>query len=78
MRLGKLSGKKYDDGKPPMALLPGGALLEVARVLRFGAGKYKPRYDVAVGNVRIQLKADVATFEVQFDFSTGLAPAEVK
>lgn len=33
-------GKKYDDGKPKMHLLPPKALLEVARVLTFGADKY--------------------------------------
>ena len=33
-------GKKYDNGKPKMHLLPPKALLEVARVLTFGADKY--------------------------------------
>ena len=33
-------GKKYDSGKAKMHLLPPKALLEVARVLTFGADKY--------------------------------------
>ncbi len=33
-------GLKYDDGKPPMALLDNGFLTEVANVLGFGAAKY--------------------------------------
>jgi hypothetical protein len=36
----KLEGKKHDGGKPPMALLSGAALVEVAKVLEFGAKKY--------------------------------------
>jgi hypothetical protein len=40
-------------------------------------GKSPPWYDVAVGDFRIRVDAQVVTFEVQFDFSTGLAPAEV-
>lgn len=35
-----LKGKKYDQGKPPMALLPPEAMNEIARVLGFGANKY--------------------------------------
>ncbi len=35
------SGLKYDDGKAPMGLLPWQALTEVARVLGFGAKKYR-------------------------------------
>lgn len=35
-------GKKFDTGKPPMALLSGVALLEIAKVLEFGAKKYAP------------------------------------
>lgn len=34
------TGKKHDGGKPPMALLSGAALVEVAKVLEFGAKKY--------------------------------------
>jgi hypothetical protein len=33
-------GKKSDTGKPPMALLSGAALAEVAKVLDFGQKKY--------------------------------------
>lgn len=33
-------GRKFDAGKPPMDLLPYGALIEVAKVLGFGAKKY--------------------------------------
>lgn len=33
-------GKKFDTGKPPMSLLSGAALTEVAKVLEFGAKKY--------------------------------------
>lgn len=36
-------GLKYDSDKPPMALLPGVALLAVARVMGHGAEKYSPR-----------------------------------
>ncbi len=35
-----MEGVKHDSGKPPMALLSGSALLEIARVLDFGQGKY--------------------------------------
>lgn len=35
-------GLKYDEGKPRMWLLPFQALVEVARVLTFGAFKYVP------------------------------------
>jgi len=35
-------GTKHDQGKPPMGLLPGLALVEVAKVLEFGAKKYSP------------------------------------
>lgn len=37
------AGKKNDQGKPRMDLLPMDALLEVARVLAFGAKKYGDR-----------------------------------
>jgi hypothetical protein len=33
-------GLKFDDGKPPMSLLPFDALEEVAKVLAYGATKY--------------------------------------
>ncbi len=36
----QLTGKKADNGKPAMALLSGTALLEIAKVLTFGAQKY--------------------------------------
>jgi hypothetical protein len=35
-------GKKYDGGKPRMDLLPPNAIMEVAKVLAFGAEKYAP------------------------------------
>ena len=35
-----LKGKKYDQGKPRMDLLPPRALNEVAQVFGYGAGKY--------------------------------------
>jgi hypothetical protein len=35
-------GVKYDAGKPRMDLLPPRALIEVAKVLAFGAQKYAP------------------------------------
>jgi len=35
-----MQGKKYDDGKAPMGLLPRVALLDTAKVLAFGAAKY--------------------------------------
>jgi hypothetical protein len=36
-----LSGTKHDSGKPPMELLPGDALVEISKVLGFGAQKYE-------------------------------------
>lgn len=36
------TGKKHDDGKPPLALLSSSALIEIAKVLDFGAKKYDP------------------------------------
>lgn len=36
------TGVKYDNGKPQYSLLPAQALLEVVKVLTFGAGKYAP------------------------------------
>lgn len=33
-------GKKFDEGKPPLGLLSREALVQVARVLAFGAAKY--------------------------------------
>jgi hypothetical protein len=33
-------GTKHDTGKPPLALLSGAALTEVAKVLEFGSRKY--------------------------------------
>lgn len=35
-------GKKYDNGKPEMYLLPPLAISEVAKVLTYGAKKYSP------------------------------------
>lgn len=35
-----MGGKKFDEEKPRMDLLPSEALLEVAKVLTFGAKKY--------------------------------------
>ena len=34
------TGVKFDAGKPPLALLSGAALTEVAKVLEFGSRKY--------------------------------------
>jgi hypothetical protein len=42
-------GRKYDSGKPRVSLLPVGPLLEVCRVLTYGAEKYTLRD--ASGNV---------------------------
>lgn len=39
-QLDKTIGKKHDGGKPPMALLSGAALTEIAKVLEFGSKKY--------------------------------------
>lgn len=36
-----VAGVKHDEGKPPLSLLPFGALEEVARVLAYGAKKYQ-------------------------------------
>lgn len=35
-----LKGKKFDEGKPPLNLIPGKPMLEIAKVLAFGKGKY--------------------------------------
>ena len=35
-------GQKHDSGKPMMSLVPPAALLEVAKVMTFGANKYSP------------------------------------
>ena len=37
------NGVRYDEGKPRMDLLPGDALVEIAKVLTHGANKYSPR-----------------------------------
>jgi len=42
MRTGDTLGEKKDFGKPRMSLLPFDALMEVAKVLEFGAQKYSP------------------------------------
>lgn len=36
----KLTGKKHDGGKAPIALISSSFIFEVAKVLEFGAGKY--------------------------------------
>lgn len=36
----QLGGKKLDDGKAPLALLPGASLVEIAKVLEYGSRKY--------------------------------------
>lgn len=36
-----LEGTKFDEGKPPMELIPYPAISAIAKVLAFGAGKYK-------------------------------------
>lgn len=38
----KLTGKKHDGGKAPIALISSTFIFEVAKVLQFGAGKYDP------------------------------------
>ena len=50
----------------------------VRRGLPVVDGEGPPWYNVAVSDVRIHLKADVATFEIGCDFSTGLVPAGAK
>lgn len=39
----RMEGRKDDQGKPRMELLPGDALNEIAKVLTFGAAKYEDR-----------------------------------
>lgn len=39
----RMEGRKDDQGKPRMELLPGDALNEIAKVLSFGAAKYTSR-----------------------------------
>jgi hypothetical protein len=36
-------GVRYDEGKPRMDLIPGDALIEIAKVLSYGAAKYSDR-----------------------------------
>lgn len=36
----KLTGQKFDGGKPRMELLPTAPMMEIAKVLTFGAEKY--------------------------------------
>jgi hypothetical protein len=43
-----MNGKKFDSGKPMVSLIPTGPLLEVAKVLTYGAQKYDP-YNWAKG-----------------------------
>lgn len=35
-----VEGKKYDEGKPPLGMIPYEALIEEARVMAYGAQKY--------------------------------------
>lgn len=37
-----MQGKKNDQGKPMLSLIPTGPLLEVGKVLTYGAAKYDP------------------------------------
>jgi hypothetical protein len=37
-----MSGKKYDQGKPQMSLISSTALVELAKVMSYGSGKYQP------------------------------------
>lgn len=53
-------GKKYDDGKPMMELIPPHAELELAKVLTFGAIKYEPDRVK-----RLMLKAACITWRTQ-------------
>lgn len=46
--MAKNSGAKNDKSKPPVDLLPSWPLVEIAKVLGFGAGKYS-RYNWAEG-----------------------------
>ena len=39
-QIDRLTGQKHDGGKPPMALLSPAALMEMSKVLAFGADKY--------------------------------------
>jgi len=43
-----MKGKKFDNGKPSLGLVPGIAITEIAKVLDFGAKKYD-RYNWAKG-----------------------------
>ena len=42
MKVSKVGGKKLDQGKPRLELLPSKALESIAQVLNFGAVKYDP------------------------------------
>lgn len=35
-----MSGKKFDNGKPPVSLIPPQSILEISKVLGFGENKY--------------------------------------
>jgi hypothetical protein len=50
-------GVKYDSNKPRMDLLPPRALLEVAKVLSFGAAKYAPGNWKRVDNLQARYTA---------------------
>ncbi len=72
------TGKKFDSGKPRMDLLPMDALLEVAKVLAFGAKKYGDRnWEKGLDVQRLraaQLRHDAATEMGQaIDEESGLS-----
>lgn len=60
-----MEGKKFDQNKPRMDLLPMDALLEVAKVLTFGATKYGDRnWELGIDPQRLraaQMRHDAAT-----------------
>jgi hypothetical protein len=45
-----MNGTKHDQGKPQFRLIPQHALLEVAKVMTFGAQKYEPNNWMMVQN----------------------------
>lgn len=63
-----MNGRKFDKGKVPLDLLPKAALIEVAKVLDFGARKYAP-YNWAKGMAYSRLLA--AAYRHLWAFESG-------
>lgn len=78
-----MEGKKFDQDKPRMDLLPMDALLEIAKVLTFGAKKYGDRnWELGIDPQRLraaQMRHDAATELGELtDAESGLSHAAHK